>query len=387
MMGFYDDFNEEPRRHSSLRRTVIITVVVLALLLAVLFFNSFMKNLRAEENNDGNPLAPLPGGENRENEEDYIDPDTSQYHLAVVDAVEKATPSVVGISNYGIVFDFWGQSSLQERATGSGVIIGSDGYIVTNYHVIENAEELVVTLGSGEEFTATIIGADPPTDLAVIKIDKTGLPAAEFANSDNLRAGEPAIAIGNPLGLDFQQSVTLGVVSARERSITIQGQKFTFIQTDAAINDGNSGGALVNINGKLIGINTAKIKITGVEGMGFAIPSNTVRQIVADLIENGRVIRPWMGISTRNLSRLEARQLGLDVDYGVIVMEVVAASPAERAGLEPMDIIVALDGDSVTNTSELQQLIYRYDVGQKVTVTVYREKSKLDLEVTLDKMP
>ena len=157
----------------------------------------------------------------------------------------------------------------------------------------------------------------------------------------------------------------MGVVSARERSITIQGQKFTFIQTDAAINDGNSGGALVNINGKLIGINTAKIKITGVEGMGFAIPSNTVKQIAADLIENGRVIRPWMGITTRNLSRLEAAQLGLDVDYGVIVMEVVTGSPAERAGLEPMDIIVALEGDSVTNTSDLQQLIYQYKVGQK----------------------
>jgi serine protease Do len=386
-MGFYDDFNEVPRRHSSLRRTVVITIVILALLLVVLFFNSFMKNLRAEENRD-NPLAPLPGEENRENEND-ADPDTAQYqyHLAVVDAVEKATPSVVGISNYGIVFDFWGQSSLQERATGSGVIIGSDGYIVTNYHVIENAKELVVTLGSGEEFPATVIGADSPTDLAVIKINKTGLPAAEFANSDNLRAGEPAIAIGNPLGLDFQQSVTLGVVSARERSITIQGQKFTFIQTDAAINDGNSGGALVNINGKLIGINTAKIKITGVEGMGFAIPSNTVKQIAADLIENGRVIRPWMGITTRNLSRLEAAQLGLDVDYGVIVMEVVTGSPAERAGLEPMDIIVALEGDSVTNTSDLQQLIYQYKVGQKVTVTVYREKRKVDLEVTLDKMP
>ena len=177
-----------------------------------------MKNLRAEENNE-NPLAPLPGEEIREKEDDSF-PETAQYYLAVVDAVEKATPSVVGISNYGIVFDFWGQSSLRERATGSGVIIRSDGYIVTNYHVIENAEELVVTLGSGEEFTATIIGADPPTDLAVIKIDKTGLPAAEFANSEKLRVGEPAIAIGNPLGLDFQQSVTLGVVSARERSIT-----------------------------------------------------------------------------------------------------------------------------------------------------------------------
>ena len=384
-MSFYDDFNEEPRRRSPLRRTIIVVGVILALFLAVFFLNSFMKNLRAEENNE-HPLAPLTGEENRENEDDIL-PHTAQHYLAVVDAVEKATPSVVGISNYGIVFDFWGQSSLQERATGSGVIIGGDGYIVTNYHVIENAEELVVTLGSGEEFNATIIGADPPTDLAVIKIDKTELPAAEFANSENLRAGEPAIAIGNPLGLDFQQSVTLGVVSARERSITIQGQKFTFIQTDAAINDGNSGGALVNINGKLIGINTAKIKITGVEGMGFAIPSNTVKEIAADLIENGRVVRPWIGISTRNLTRLEAGQLGLEVDYGVIVMEVVAGSPAARAGLEPMDIIVALEGDSVANTSALQQLIYQYNVGQKVSLTVYREKSKIDLEVTLDKMP
>jgi serine protease Do len=293
----------------------------------------------------------------------------------------------VGISNYGVVFDIWGRSSLQERATGSGVIIRSDGYIVTNYHVIENARELVVTLGSGEELPATIIGADPPTDLAVIKVDRKDLPAADLADSNKLRVGEPAIAIGNPLGLDFQQSVTVGVISARERSITIQGQKFTFIQTDAAINDGNSGGALVNINGKVVGINTAKIKVPGVEGMGFAIPSNTVRQITSELIAKGKVERPWMGIYIRTLTPLEAQRSGLAVDYGVLVADVEAGGPASKAGIKPMDVIIAIEGKKITDSSELQQTLYQFNIGQKIKVTVIRGKEELTIEVTLEKLP
>ena len=196
---------------------------------------------------------------------------------------------------------------------------------MTNYHVIEDCKELVVSLGSGEELPAAVVGADPPTDLAVIKIDKKDLPAAAMADSDKLRVGEPAIAIGNPLGLDFQQSVTKGVVSALERSITIQGQNFSFIQTDAAINDGNSGGALVNIKGELIGINTAKIKITGVEGMGFAIPSNTVKQISNTLIEKGRVVRP--GLAFISSYPLEAQRYNLSVESGILVQKIVEGVP------------------------------------------------------------
>lgn len=392
MQDFYQDYSEKPKRPSSFWKGLLLGSVIMCLLLVTLFhyFPHGSRNgaldqqqpvLPWEEKNDtkendrqdDNPLALSPGAQD--------------YYWAVIKAAEKITPAVVGISNYGLVFDLWGRSKLQERATGSGVIISSEGYIVTNYHVIENARELTVSLGSGEELQAKVIGADSPTDLAVIKVDKKDLTAAEFADSDKLRVGEPALAVGNPLGLDFQQSVTKGVVSARERSITIQEQIFNFIQTDAAINDGNSGGALVNINGQVIGINTAKIKISGVEGMGFAIPSNTVKQIAADLIENGRVVRPWIGVSIGTLSALDAQRLELGVDYGVLVKDVVAGSPAARAGIKAMDIIVALDNKKIVNSAELQHALYQFNIGQKIKVTVFRENKEVFLEVTLEKMP
>ncbi|NMB40515.1 MAG: PDZ domain-containing protein [Firmicutes bacterium] len=391
MPNFYDDFSEKPKNPSHFWRGVLVGGIIFGLLVAAVFSYSVLDDLQPESGNQENPFIPLPWEENddlkEKNDSEKIAPEVQQYYLAIVNAVERATPSVVGISNYGVVVDLWGRSSLQERATGSGVIIGSDGYIVTNYHVIENARELVVTLGSGEELPATVIGADKPTDLAVIKVEKNNLPTAELADSNKLRVGEPAIAIGNPLGLDFQQSVTVGVVSARERSITIQGQKFTFIQTDAAINDGNSGGALVNINGKVVGINTAKIKISGVEGMGFAIPSNTVRQITSELIDKGKVIRPWMGVYIKTLTPLESQRLGLSVDSGVLVADVESGGPAARAGIEPMDVIIAVDGKEITNNSELQHVIDQHSVGEKISVTVVRNKEELTIEVTLETLP
>lgn len=393
MQDFYQDSSEKPGRSSPFWKGLLIGSIIMFLLLAVLFHFFPVK-----PNDGGNEQRPaLPWEEKNGSQDNDIDskdddpfdvsPGAEEYYLAVIKAAERVTPSVVGISNYGLVFDLWGRSKLQERATGSGVIISSEGYIVTNYHVIENARELTVSFGPGEEHPAKVIGADPPTDLAVIKVDKKGLPAAEFADSDELRVGEPAIAIGNPLGLDFQQSVTKGVVSARERSITIQEQKFNFIQTDAAINDGNSGGALVNINGQVIGINTAKIKISGVEGMGFAIPSNTVKQIAADLIENGRVVRPWIGVSISTLTSLDAQRLELGINHGVLVMEVVAGSPADKAGVLPMDVIVALEGKKIESNADLQHALYQFDIGQKVKVTVFRDNNEVTLEIILEKMP
>lgn len=392
MPDFYHDNSEEPRRPSSFWKGLLAGSIIMCLLLVALY-QYFPKEPGHNDVEEPQPALPWEEkndvrDDDRENDDSLdVSPGARDYYLAVIKAAERVTPSVVGISNYGLVFDLWGRSKLQERAAGSGVIISSEGYIVTNYHVIENARELAVSFGSGDDLPAQVIGADPPTDLAVIKVDKKGLPAAEFADSDQLRVGEPAIAIGNPLGLDFQQSVTKGVVSARERSITIQGQKFNFIQTDAAINDGNSGGALANINGQVIGINTAKIKISGVEGMGFAIPSNTVKEIVADLIEEGRVARPWIGVSINTLTPLEAQRLELDVDYGVLVMEVVTGSPAARAGIKPMDVIVALEDEKIVDSAELQHTLYQFNIGQKIKVTVFRDSVETVLEVTLDEMP
>jgi serine protease Do len=392
MQDFYQDYTEKPKRPSFFWRGMIVGAVITGLLLLIFFTHYGDAWWQAGGNTEQQPALPWeennsPRNAGPDDDPPLISPDAQDYYLAVARAAERVTPSVVGIGNYGLVYDLWGRSQLQERATGSGVIISSEGYIVTNYHVIENARELSVSLGSGEELPAEVVGADPPTDLAVIKVNKKDLPAAEFADSDNLKAGEPAIAIGNPLGLSFQQSVTKGVVSARERSITIQGQKFTFIQTDAAINDGNSGGALVNINGRVIGINTAKIKISGVEGMGFAIPSNTVRQITAELVKKGRVERPWLGVTISTLTPLEAQRLQLGVDYGVLVNEVVAGSPASQAGIKPLDVIVALEGKKVNDSAALQDALYQFKIGQKIKVTVFREDKESDLELTLEKMP
>lgn len=388
MDSFYNDFPERNKKKTHFWKGIFLGSLVGGLIVATVFFY-FAGTLLSQEYT----APPLPqGSEERNGNEERdvpldVSPQAMEYYMAVVNAAERATPPVVGISNFGVVYDFFGRGSLQQRASGSGVIIRSDGYIVTNYHVIEDSRELVVSLGSGEELPATVVGTDPPTDLAVIKIDKKGLPAAEMADSDKLRVGEPAIAIGNPLGLDFQQSVTKGVVSALERAITIQGQNFSFIQTDAAINDGNSGGALVNIKGELIGINTAKIKISGVEGMGFAIPSNTVKQISNTLIEKGRVVRPWIGVYISTLTPLDAQRFGLSVESGILVQEVVKGGPADKAGIVSMDVILELEGTKLTDTSQLQQLLQKFGVGETIEITLARGKEKLVVRVTLEELP
>lgn len=388
MDSFYNDFPERNKRKTHFWKGIFLGSLVGGLIVATVFFY-FAGTLLSQEYT----APPLPqGSEERNGNEERdvpldVSPQAMEYYMAVVNAAERATPPVVGISNFGVVYDFFGRGSLQQRASGSGVIIRSDGYIVTNYHVIEDSRELVVSLGSGEELPATVVGTDPPTDLAVIKIDKKGLPAAEMADSDKLRVGEPAIAIGNPLGLDFQQSVTKGVVSALERAITIQGQNFSFIQTDAAINDGNSGGALVNIKGELIGINTAKIKISGVEGMGFAIPSNTVKQISNTLIEKGRVVRPWIGVYISTLTPLDAQRFGLSVESGILVQEVVKGGPADKAGIVSMDVILELEGTKLTDTSQLQQLLQKFGVGETIEITLARGQEKLVVRVTLEELP
>ncbi len=383
----HNDFGGR-RRNTSFWKGLFLGIAVGSLLLAIFFF--YFAGVIISQVNSSEAQAPPAVEENTANrgeESPDVPLEAREYYLAVVEAAESVTPSVVGISNYGMVYDFWGRGQEQERGTGSGVIIDSSGLIVTNYHVIEGAEELVVTKGSGEEYPAEIIGSDPPTDLAVLKIDEENLPAAELDDSDNLRPGEPAIAIGNPLGLDFQQTITQGVISASNRSITIQGQKFTFIQTDAAINEGNSGGPLVNIYGKVIGINTAKIGMPGVEGMGFAIPSNKVREVTTELIEEGRVSRPWMGVNITDISPMDAQRFELDIEEGVLVTEVVPNSPAHAAGLQPLDVIVAINDREIKEASELQHTIYEYSIGQNIEVTLLRESEEIVLPVTLDEMP
>ena len=281
MENFYEEFSEKPKKPSHFWKGVLLGGIVAGLLFLTLFTYYASGSPQPGKENPNSPSTPLPWEERedsrKEDDNAEVPPEAEQYYMAIVNAVEKATPSVVGISNYGVVFDIWGRSSLQERATGSGVIISSDGYIVTNYHVIENARELVVTLGSGEELPAKVVGADPPTDLAVIKVDRSNLPAAELADSSKVRVGEPAIAIGNPLGLVFQQSVTVGVISARNVQLPFRVRNLRSFRRMQPLMTATAGSA-GKYQGKVVGINTAKIKVAGVEGMGFAIPSNMVRK-------------------------------------------------------------------------------------------------------------
>lgn len=333
----------------------------------------------------------------------------------ITSAVEKASGAVVGISNYqqvqsGSGFGFWfgqgeqpqqGEGSLQEAGTGSGVIYkieGNEAYIVTNYHVIEDAQKLDITLADGTKKEATLVGGDVWTDLAVIKVDAKDInTVAQFGDSDTLKQGEPAIAIGNPLGFDFYGSVTTGVISGTERSVPVdldgdgsEDWESEVIQTDAAINGGNSGGALVNINGDLIGINSMKIAAESVEGLGFAIPINTVIPVIKQLEENGEVVRPQMGVSLMDLTEVpsfyqqETLKLPKDVTAGVVVAEVVPGLAAEQAGMQQYDVITELDGQKIETIIDLRQHLYTEKaVGDTMTVKAYRAGKEVELTMKL----
>lgn len=293
------------------------------------------------------------------------DPQPSE---GVSEVAAQVSPSVVGITNLkqgGRVFD--GHDS---ESTGSGVILDKEGHIVTNNHVVANADRLVVTLVDGEEREARIIGTDPPTDLAVIKIkgDDNLFPAV-FGDSDKLVVGQEVVAIGNPLGLSFARSVTAGIVSGLNRLLsTEEGFAYRLIQTDAAINPGNSGGALVNLNGQIIGINSSKIAAEGFEGMGFAIPANQVKMVTEDLLRHGKVQRPILGVRiVGEISPDQAKYHRLPIHHGVVV-EPKRQGPADKAGLKPFDIITSIDNQDVTTSQELQEAIFSKKIGQVVKV-------------------
>ncbi len=295
----------------------------------------------------------------------------------------KVGPAVVGIINRSVVYDWWNRARVVEGG-GSGVIFRADGYIVTNYHVVEGAEELVVILSDGRRLQGEVVGSDPPTDLAVVRVEADNLPTASFGDSDALRVGEPVVAIGNPVDMEFQRSVTAGVVSGLNRVITYGERVFRLIQTDAAINPGNSGGPLCNWKGEVVGINT--VKMLEAEGMGFAIPSNTVQSVVADLLEHGRVIRPWLGVGIMEPATA-ARYLGVNIERGLLVVEVVEGSPAHRAGIREGDVILAMDDHRLNTFADLKLLLDERSVGQVVVLEILRRGSTLRVEVRLEEMP
>jgi serine protease Do len=272
---------------------------------------------------------------------------------------------------------------------GSGVIVSTDGYILTSNHVVEGAERMDVRLDNGRELRARLIGRDPQTDLAVAKVDAKDLPALALGDSDALEVGEFVIAIGTPF--DKDQSVSLGIVSAKGRHGIMAGEESPyedFIQTDAAINPGNSGGPLVNIRGEVVGINTAINSRTGVnEGVGFAIPINLAKKVMTDLIEKGKVVRAWLGVWIGDVSPNLAEELRLGGVRGAMVNRVFPRSPADRAGIHPADIILEMDGDRVRNRDHFRNTISSARVGSKVRLTLLRDGAEKTVTVTLGELP
>ena len=316
----------------------------------------------------------------------------TDYSNTAIAVANKVLPSIVGITvEYKVNSLFGGTSTSQ--GSGSGIIVSSDGYILTNNHVVNSttsssyyqvteASKVTVKLYNDEtEYEAKIIGSDTQTDLAVIKIDKTGLTAAELGDSDSVQVGEFAMAIGNPLGL--QSSISCGIVSATNRDVydSETGVTYNLIQTDAAINSGNSGGALVNADGKVIGINTLKLSGTGVEGIGFAIPINSTIDVYNELKTNGKISRPYIGIGGVDITETLAKRNNLVI--GVYVKTIDDFSSAEKAGLKIGDVIIEADGKKITTMDELNEAKNKHKVGEQMKLKINREGKEKEIILTL----
>ena len=328
----------------------------------------------------------------------------SNYSNTAVFAANKILPSIVGIqvtykATSNSFFSFGSPTTTEATATGSGIIISDDGYIVTNNHVVDSSSSnssysyyslsdatsvKVKLYGSDETYDAKIVGKDSQTDLAVLKIEKTGLTAAEFADSDQAVVGEFAMAVGSPLGLDT--TVTTGIISAVNREVESDGTKYVCIQTDAAINSGNSGGALVNSEGKVIGINTLKLSGSGVEGIGFAIPINSTLDVISQLKDHSKVLRPYIGITGLDLDNDTVKKYSL-ATLGVYVRSVQNFSPAEKAGLQAGDIIIKADDKEIKTMDELNEVKNKHQIGDTITLKINRNGQEKDINVTLTETP
>lgn len=321
----------------------------------------------------------------------------------IAEIVEKASPAVVNIDTETMVRqslgpfgddpffrEFFGEQFerftriIPMKGKGSGFIVSEDGYILTNNHVVADADKIEVTLADGTSYPAEIVGTDPTFDLAVIKIGAKGLPVLELGDSENVRVGEWVVAIGNPYG--FESTVTVGVISAKDRSVRARNLNFDgFLQTDAAINPGNSGGPLLNLDGEVIGINTAIIPYA--QGIGFAVPVNMAKQVLDDLVKYGTVKRGWLGVYIQPLTPEFAEAYGVEHEGGAVVSDVVPDSPAAGAGLRRGDVIVAVDGETIEDHTDLSFCIRSHLEGDKVRLTVIREGKEREVSVTLGSIP
>jgi serine protease Do len=334
----------------------------------------------------------------------------TQLSEALSEVAAISTPSVVNISTTRVIksrdeapFDFFDDpffrrffgdqfphqnvpKERKEQSLGSGVIVSEDGYIVTNNHVIEKAQEIKVLLGDKRDFKAKLIGADPKTDIAVIKIDAKGLPALPWGDANKLKVGEIVFAIGNPFGLN--QTVTMGVISAVGRANVGIADYEDFIQTDAAINPGNSGGALLNARGELVGINTAIISRTGgYQGIGFAVPSSMARQVMDSLVKYKKVVRGWLGVSIQEVTSDLAEEFGVRNLKGALVSRVMKGSPADKAGIKQGDVILQFNGKDVEDTGHLRNMVSQAPLASKVKIRLLRQKKEIEVEVEVSELP
>jgi serine protease Do len=392
-----------PPRRNSWRQTLTYGLLTLVVTGVLLMFNrttpsqaSLLDWTRLEGNPPSLALLPNEGGSFIANAVDRVGP-----AVVRIDAARTVVQRVPSIFNDPFFRQFFGDLGVPEqpqtrveRGTGSGFITDANGVILTNAHVIEGADRVVVTLKDGRELPGQVLGEDPLTDVAVIQVEAHNLPTVELGNSDRLRPGEWAIAIGNPLGLD--NTVTAGIISATGRSsaqIRVPDKRVSFIQTDAAINPGNSGGPLLNQRGQVIGMNTAIIG--GAQGLGFAIPINTAQRIAAELIANGRVEHPYLGLQMRTLTPALREILNEDsrtavsvrVDRGVIVLGVQGNSPAAQAGVRPGDVILRFGDQPITAAEEVQQIVQDSEIGEPLTLEIDRSGERVTLTVRPAALP
>ena len=393
------EMDAKPKKKSNFGKNVVLPFISGVVGCAVVIGTCFgVPSIR--EQIIGNTHSNTSNSSNTQTTE-YIDQvSLSNYSDTSVYAANKILPSIVGIQieyNVTSMFSiFGGNQTSTATATGSGIIISDDGYILTNNHVVSSSEaeayyqvseatKITVTLFNDDtKYDAKIIGTDEETDLAVIKIDATGLTKAEFADSDSIKVGEFAMAVGSPLGL--QSTITCGVISAVNREVTdTDGKTYTLIQTDAAINAGNSGGALVNSEGKVIGVNTLKLTGEDVEGMGFAIPINSTTDITSQLIQYSKVKRPYIGVTGMDLDAETAKKNNLV--EGIYVKDVETFSAAEKGGIKIGDVIIKADGKDVKTMDELNEIKNTHSIGDQMTITVNREGEEKDLTITLGEQP
>ena len=314
-------------------------------------------------------------------------PGSSVQLPSIVSLVEQVEKAVVSIQVETMELGFFG--TVRQIGSGSGVIFRENGYILTNNHVLEDAVDIQVTLFDGRDLKAKLIGTDPRTDLALIKIDEDGLPIVPLGDASKLRVGEWVIAIGNALGLRGAPTVTVGVVSALGRTLGTQSATlYDLIQTDAAINPGNSGGPLINLQGEVIGINTAVLRGEDAQGIGFAVSTETAIPVANQLLQNGQVLRPYMGISARDIDSATVAQMNLSVREGVLLVGIEPGGPAARAELKAEDVIIAIEAQGTPNFRALQRLLLtEFKIGQSVAITVVRGEDQMDIPLTFGEFP